>query len=152
VKLGKPGSKGPPANQHRFARFLLVGGIAATVNVLSRIALNLTMSYEAAIVVAYACGMTTAYVLNKLFVFTSSGRAVQDEYLRFTIVNLVAGAQVWIVSVGLARLVFPTIGFVWHAQTAAHILGVIMPTFTSYLGHRFFSFAPAPIRAADTKS
>jgi putative flippase GtrA len=109
-------SKSPPANGYRFARFLLAGGIATVVNVLSRIALNLTMSYEAAIVVAYACGMMTAYIFNKLFVFTPSGRTVREEYLRFTIVNLVALAQVWIVGVGLTRYIFPTVGFTWHAE------------------------------------
>jgi putative flippase GtrA len=151
VRRGKRGSKKPPTDRYRFARFLLVGGIAATVNVLSRIALNLTMSYEAAIIVAYACGMTTAYVLNKVFVFTPSGRVVHEEYLRFIIVNLFALAQVWIVSVVLARYIFPTVGFTWHAETAAHILGVIVPTFTSYLGHRYFSFAPPQMRAAGTR-
>lgn len=60
MSLAKRASKCPPDNRYRFVRFLLVGGIAAAINVLSRIALNLTMSYEAAIIVAYVCGMTAA--------------------------------------------------------------------------------------------
>lgn len=127
----------------QFARFLVVGGLAAVVNILSRIVLNFVMSYEVAIVVAYLCGMTTAYVLNRFFVFTRSGRAIHDEYLRFTLVNIAAVAQVWIVSVGLAFYVFPAIGFAWHAETVAHIVGVAIPTVTSYFGHRYFSFAAA---------
>ena len=125
----------------RFALFVVAGGIAALVNIASRIALNLVMPYEVAIVVAYVCGMTTAYALNKLFVFERSGRAVTDEYVRFTLVNLVAVAQVWLVSVGLARLLFPAVGITWHAETVAHVIGVIVPVFTSYLGHKHFSFA-----------
>ena len=140
MSLAKHASKSSSAERYRFTRFLLVGGIAAAVNILSRIALSLAMSYGPAIVVAYVCGMTTAYILNKLFVFAPSGRAVHDEYLRFTIVNLVALAQVWIVSVGLTYFILPVIGFTWHAETVAHIVGVIIPTFTSYLGHRYFSF------------
>jgi putative flippase GtrA len=128
---------------NRFARFLAVGGIAATVNILSRIVLNLAMSYEAAIVVAYVCGMTTGYVLSKLLVFMPSGRPFHHEYLRFTIINVIALVQVWIISVGLVRIIFPMVGFTWHADTVAHIIGVAAPTFTSYLGHRYFSFAPA---------
>jgi len=58
-----------------------------------------------------------------------------------TLVNLAAVAQVWVVSVGLARLVFPVAGFVWHAETVAHVIGVAVPVFTSYLGHKHFSFA-----------
>jgi putative flippase GtrA len=136
-------SKNPSADRNRFARFVLVGGSAAAINILSRIVLSRTMSYEAAIIVAYVCGMTTAFALNKLFVFAPSGRAVHNEYLRFTLVNLVALAQVWVVSVGLAFFIFPAIGFTWHAETIAHILGVAIPTVTSYLGHRHFSFAAA---------
>ena len=125
----------------RFALFLFAGGTAALVNILSRIAFNWFMPYEVAIVVAYLCGMTMAYLLNKRFVFTSSGRGVASEYTRFALVNLAAVAQVWIVSVGLARLVFPAISFIWHAETVAHVIGVMIPVFTSYMGHKHFSFA-----------
>lgn len=129
-----------PGDGYRLARFVVVGGIAALVNILSRIAVNLIMSYELAIVVAYVCGMTTAYVLNKLFVFSPSGRSVHQEFLRFTIVNLLAVVQVWIVSVGLAFYVFPALGFTWHEETVAHVIGVMIPIVTSYFGHKHFSF------------
>jgi putative flippase GtrA len=127
--------------RQRFVLFLFAGGAAALVNILSRIALNWFMPYEVAIVVAYLCGMTAAYLLNKHFVFEASGRGMTSEYLRFALVNLLAVAQVWVVSVGLARFVFPAAGFTWYADTVAHIIGVIVPVFTSYLGHRHFSFA-----------
>jgi putative flippase GtrA len=141
VTIAKANSKSSPGNRERFMRFLAVGVVAALVNILSRVALNYVMSYEVAIVLAYVCGMTTAYVLNKLFVFSPSGRAVHDEYIRFAIINLFAVAQVWIVSVGLAFYIFPSIGFDWHAETVAHIIGVMVPAVTSYFGHRHFSFA-----------
>ena len=129
------------AERNRFVLFVLAGGTAALVNILSRIALNWVMPYEVAIIVAYLCGMTTAYLLNRYFVFAASGRGVASEYTRFALVNLAAVAQVWIVSVGLARLAFPAIGFAWHAETVAHVIGVAIPVFTSYLGHKHFSFA-----------
>jgi putative flippase GtrA len=125
----------------RFLLFVMAGGTAAVVNIVSRIVFNLAVPYEIAIVIAYGCGMTTAYILNKLFVFPLSGRSVAGEYFRFALVNLVALAQVWIVSVGLARLIFPWMGFAWHAETVAHIIGVAAPVYTSYLGHKHFSFA-----------
>ena len=127
--------------RRRFLLFLFAGGTAALINILSRIAFNWIMPYEVAIVIAYLCGMTAAFLLNKHFVFEASGRSVTSEYVRFAMVNLLAIAQVWIVSVGLARLVFPAIGFTWHAETVAHVIGVMVPVFTSYLGHRHFSFA-----------
>ncbi len=127
---------------HRqFVAFVVVGGIAAVVNILTRIVFSLVVRYEIAILVAYLCGMTTAYLLNRLFVFAASGRSVGSEYLRFTLVNLVAVAQVWIVSIGLVRFIFPWIGFAWHDETVAHIVGVLVPVFTSFLGHKHFSFA-----------
>jgi putative flippase GtrA len=127
---------------NRFARFLITGGIAASVNVVSRYFLSMAMEYRWAIIVAYLCGMTTAWLLSRLFVFEATGRSRRDEYLRFGIVNAVAAAQVWIVSVGLAEYAFPALGFTWHPEEVAHVIGVIIPVFTSYLGHKHFSFAP----------
>ncbi|HID48267.1 MAG TPA: GtrA family protein, partial [Chromatiales bacterium] len=48
--------------QNRFQRFLLVGGVAALVNFLARIALNQAMSFRWAVFVAYLIGMLTAYL------------------------------------------------------------------------------------------
>jgi putative flippase GtrA len=128
---------------HReFVSFLITGGIAAAVNLSTRVAFNLIMRFEIAVIVAYLCGMTTAYVLARLFVFERSGRAVYDEYVRFALVNLVAVIQVWTVSVGFADVVFPWLAFTWHSYTVAHLIGVVVPVFTSYIGHRYFSFAP----------
>lgn len=124
-----------------FGRFLLTGGVAAGVNVVSRWLLSHVMAYEAAVVAAYLAGMATAYLLTRTFVFARSGRTVADEALRFALVNLVALAQVWVVSVGLARLVFPATGLVWHAEDIAHLIGVAIPAVTSYFGHRHFSFS-----------
>ncbi len=134
--------QGLDRDRYRIVLFLLVGGVAAIVNVICRVILNRVMPFEAAILFAFACGMTTAYILNKVFVFSPSGRSVHDEYIRFSIVNLAALAQVWIVSVGLARLIFPWIGFTSHAETVSHVIGVTVPVFTSYLGHKHFSFSP----------
>jgi putative flippase GtrA len=124
-----------------FAFFIIAGGAAALVNIGSRIVLNVAMPYEIAIVGAYLCGMTVAYALNKAFVFAPSGRTVRSEYLRFAAVNAVAIMQVWVISVGLARWFFPLIGWNWHAETVAHIIGVGSPVISSYFGHRYFSFA-----------
>lgn len=141
--MSTDGAVKPSGERRRMVLFLLAGGIAAAVNIASRIALNWAMPYEAAIVVAYLCGMTTAYAINKIWVFDASGRGVTHEYMRFALVNAAAIVQVWLVSVGLARLVFPGMGFAWHAETIAHVIGTAVPIFTSYLGHKHFTFAAA---------
>ncbi len=125
----------------QFARFLITGGVAAAVNLVSRFLLNFVMSFASAVAVAYLFGMVIAYALGRLFVFERSGRPVADEFWRFMIVNAFAAAQVWIISVGLAEYVFPASGFRWHPLDVAHLIGVSVPAFTSYLGHRHFSFA-----------
>ena len=124
-----------------FVSFLITGGIAALVNLTTRIAFNIVMPFEIAIIVAYLCGMTTAFVLARHFVFERSGRTLHSEYVRFTVVNFVAAIQVWIVSVGLAEVIFPQLHFTWHSYTVAHFFGVSVPVFTSYAGHKHFSFA-----------
>ncbi len=122
-----------------------MGGIAAAVNIGSRLLFNRVMPYEAAVVVAYVCGMTVAFLLNRAFVFqgASKGRASRQTW-RFALVNLAALAQVWVVGVGLARIVFLKIGFVWHAELVAHSIAVASPVVTSYFAHKYFSFAPEP--------
>ncbi len=125
----------------RFFAFLLTGAAAAVVNILSRIVFGLVMPYEAAVMAAFLVGMTSAFLLAKIFVFASSGRSLHVEYGRFAIVNLAALVQVLGVSVLLARLVFPSVGFGWHGDTIAHILGVLSPVLISYQGHKRFSFA-----------
>lgn len=124
-----------------FARFLVSGSVAAGVNVLARIGLAEIVRYEVAVLIAYLAGMTTAYVLMRLFVFEASGRGARSELWRFVLVNMLALVQVWIVSVGLARWLFPASGFTLHADTVAHVIGVLFPVLTSYVGHKRFSFA-----------
>lgn len=123
-----------------FLMFLLTGGIAAAVNWCSRIVYNVWIPYSAAIVVAYITGMITAFVLARLFVFTKSTQSTARSVFFFTLVNLVAVLQTWGVSVGLAYYLFPRMGINWHTRDIAHLIGVAVPVFTSYLGHKKWSF------------
>ncbi|WP_029920328.1 GtrA family protein [Nevskia soli] len=127
--------------ESRFARFVLTGGIAALVNITSRYFLSEWMSFGRAVATAYLFGMACAWILARTLVFESSGRHWSSELLRFGLVNVVAAAQVWLISVGLAEWLFPRTGYRFHPDDTAHIIGVLMPVYTSYLGHRYFSFA-----------
>jgi len=131
----------PNGMKTEFLKFLLTGGLAALVNLASRYALNLVMPFEVAVAVAYMIGMATAYILARVFVFQRSDRSIGSEFGRFTLVNLVALALVWAISVGLARFVFPALAFTWHADDIAHLIGVLAPAVSSYFGHRLFTFA-----------
>ena len=122
-------------------RFLLLGGVAAGVNLVARWAMQPLIGFEAAVAAAYVCGMIVAYTLFRLFVFGASGRSVASEAWRFTIVNLVSMVLVWLISVGLARGLFPAIGFAWYADDIAHFIGVLSPALTSWIGHKRYTFS-----------
>jgi putative flippase GtrA len=124
----------------QFLSFLITGGFAALVNFLSRIALNQWLSFSWSVVLAYGLGMVTAFVLAKAFVFTGGDNSLKRSALYFTLINVVAVAQTWLVSTGLAFYAFPSIGFDWHPNEVAHAIGVMVPVFSSYLGHKHLTF------------
>lgn len=124
----------------QFLKFLVTGGLAAAVNLVCRYLLDFLVPFELAVALAYLAGMTVAYLLARAYVFDASGRGQASEFKRFAVVNLFALVVVWVVSVGLARIVFPAIGFTWHADDIAHLIGVLAPVVTSYLGHRHYTF------------
>jgi putative flippase GtrA len=125
----------------RFTKFLLAGGVAALVNLVSRWIIQHYTSFEVAVVIAFCFGVTTAYLLGRGFVFERTGRPVLEEFRRFLIINLAALVPVWGISVGLANFVFPWTGFGWHPEDVAHVIGVLAPAVVSYFGHRFYTFA-----------
>ncbi|MGD8927017.1 MAG: GtrA family protein [Thioalkalispiraceae bacterium] len=126
----------------QFLRFLLVGGVAAAINFVSRIFLSEIMSYRWAVFVAYLIGMLTAYLLSRAFVFEPSSRKPLHELYYFSLVNVLAVCQVWGISVLLAEYVFPKAGFGFYPEEIAHIIGLSVPIFTSFLGHKYWSFKP----------
>jgi putative flippase GtrA len=124
----------------QFLQFLLVGGTAAIVNFLSRIAYSRWLDFSTAVILAYVTGMVVAFVLARVFVFGQTSQPVGRSAGLFVLVNLVGVAQSWAISMALALYVLPMAGVVEHAQAIAHAIGVAVPAFTSYLGHKRWSF------------
>jgi putative flippase GtrA len=129
-------------NVTQFVLFAVVGGFAALVNIVARLLFNLVTSFEVAVVLAFPVALTTAFVLNRHFVFNRGEGNAGSQYWRFVLVNLVALAQVFMVSVLLARVLLPLAGWTWHRETVAHVVGVLSPILTSYVFHKSFTFAP----------
>jgi len=99
------------------------------------------MPFSAAVVVAYIVGMAIAFALFARFVFPASPRPIADQVKFFVIVNVAGIAQVWVVSMALVYWAFPTIGFIGpFAQPLGHAIAIGVPTFSSYLGHKFLTF------------
>jgi putative flippase GtrA len=124
----------------RFARFLLVGAAAAAVNIVSRALISYFVRFEYAIVLAFFVALTFAFLMSRLFVFESSETPVREQYFRFFLVNLVALAQVWLVSMVLIEWGLPAIGWTFHPELVAHTIAVCSPVLSSYYAHKAFSF------------
>jgi putative flippase GtrA len=124
----------------QFLAFLLTGGCAAAVNFFTRIGYNRVMPFSAAVVCAYVTGMLVAFLLNRLFVFRESSQAVHRAAGYFVLVNIVGIAQTWTISMALLHWVLPWLGVEAHAREIAHAVGLAVPAFSSYLGHKHFSF------------
>ncbi|HNL33071.1 MAG TPA: GtrA family protein, partial [Pseudomonadales bacterium] len=106
----------------------------------SRILYNHWFDYSNSIILAWLTGIVTAFVLARLFVFTESNQGLHRSALFFTLVNLIALIQTWAISMGLAYYLLPAIGVTRFAPEIAHASGIIVPVFTSYLGHKRWSF------------
>ena len=124
----------------QFALFIFTGGIAAAVNFGSRIVLNNHFGFSISIILAYILGMITAFILAKFLVFKTSSQSTLKSVFYFTLVNAAAILQTWAVSLGLAFYLLPYLGIEDYVKEIAHLVGVIVPVFTSFLGHKHFSF------------
>lgn len=124
----------------QFVLFLMTGGFAALVNIGSRLLYNQWVSFSTAVILAYMSGMMTAFILARMFVFTQSAQSLGQSMIGFTLVNLIAIAQTWLISIGLAYYALPALGVITHVNEIAHVTGVIFPVFTSFIGHKYWSF------------
>ena len=124
----------------QFISFLITGGIAATVNFLSRIFFNQYFSFSTSVLLAYLMGMVTAFILAKLFVFKVSTQSIRRSALLFFFVNILAVAQTWLISMSLNFYILPALGFEKYVAEIASAVGIAFPVFTSYLGHKRWSF------------
>lgn len=123
----------------QLAAFIVTSGIAALANFASRAAFSVFMPYALAIVAAFAIGLSTAFALNRRYVFADGGGSTAQQFGRFFLVNLFGLAQTLVISLALAALL-PSAGWTWHTQEIAHAVGIAAPIVTSFFGHKYFSF------------
>lgn len=129
-----------PFMSRQFMAFLLTGGIAAVVNFCTRILYSNWMGFSPSVVLAYLTGMVTAYILARIFVFKGSTQTLQRSMLLFTLVNVLAIVQTWAVSLLMAYALLPALGVTRYTLEIAHAIGIVVPVFTSFLGHKYWSF------------
>lgn len=119
--------------------FLVASSIAAACNFGSRIALSQVLPYTLAVVLAFGVGLTTAFWLNRRFVFVAAGSAPR-QFAIFFAVNMVALVQTVLVSLAMLHYVLPLLGWQWRAEEVAHAAGIAAPIVSSYFGHKHLTF------------
>mgnify|MGYP001810034617 CR=1 FL=1 len=125
----------------RFLRFLAAGGSAAALNWLCGRLYGLAMPFEIAVVAAYLTGSVWAFCWFRAWAFAPSDKPLTAEIAGFAGVNVIAMALVWLVSTGLARLVFPAVGWTFFPEAIAHGIGIAVPIRSSWFGPNKVSFA-----------
>ena len=91
----------------------------------------LRLSPEASNVIGYVVGLTTSYLLNRIFTFRSGGRKL-PEFARFVMIFLISFAANFVALTALLHVAV-------HPIASQLIAGVIYVA-TSYLLNRSFVF------------
>lgn len=121
-------------------KFIIVGGISALLNWSSRFIFSIWLTYELSIILSFFVGLISGFILMKIFVFHKSGKPFFQQAIYFLGVNMFALVLTLIISVFLARTLFPAIGFREGAEAVAHLIGISAPIVTSYFGHKYLTF------------
>ena len=124
----------------QFLLFLLTGGFSAIVNIISRIILSIFFDFQISIFFAYLLGMTTAYFLAKKYVFLNPISSNKKSFLAFTFVNILAILQTFFMSNFFRQFLS---NFIFNNNIndfISHCIGVGIPIFSSFYGHKYISF------------
>lgn len=124
----------------QFFYFLLNGGIAAGLNWGSRFLFSEIFNFEVAVVFAFLVGLMSGFVLMRVFVFDGVNKPIMHQAGKYVAVNLFALLQTLLISLLFARWVLPLVGIIDHTEALGHLVGVLVPVFTSYFGHKFLTF------------
>lgn len=122
----------------QFVLFLVVGGLAAFLHWLARIALSQWFNFSVAVVLAYSVGMAIAFSLNAVLVFPKSDKPRHLQARDFVLVNLAFLPVVWGASL-LIEKPLTTWGLA-YPQAIAHGIAVALPAMLTFLIYKFFAF------------
>lgn len=126
-----------------FARFVLTGVIATVANLGTVWVLRQSSGYAAALLCGIGAGFAVSFLLTKLFAFrpgTGFGAASGGELARFLLVYGVGVGVNMAAALVAGRMVLPHVLPLREAQMAGAFIGAGTMTFTSYFGHRFFTY------------
>ena len=127
----------------RFARYLLVAGIAALVNLLARIPYDALWGFERSIPPAYVTGLFVNYALSRRLVFERDDSVPTiREFTKFCLIAAIGLGVVWLSSLAVywwSETALPDLPAA-TAKTAAHAIGIGTGFLANFVGHSLFSF------------
>jgi len=124
----------------RFVAYLLAGGAAATLNWSSRFVFSIWFSYTLSIIFAFFVGLASGFILMRWLVFDGAGKPAVPQVRMYVLVNAFALLQTLVVSLVAAKWVIPALGYSENPEGPAHLMGVLVPVVTSFLGHKYLTF------------
>ena len=84
--------------------------------------------------------MVISFLLQRKYVFKTTTKSYKKSFAAFSLVNLVALLQVWVISLLIKFWLVNFISSVSLVEFIAHCFGVGVPAFTSYFGHKYITF------------
>lgn len=97
------------------------------------------MPFSWAVISAYIVGMTVAFLLNSVFIFPKSEKAMHTQARDFVLVNLSFFPLIWLVSVKVNNWL-KTVGMTSHSEGLAHAIAISLPMLATFLIYKFFAF------------
>jgi putative flippase GtrA len=124
-----------------FVRFAFSGAIAACSNFLAVWVARRAVSYEASLVIGVATGLIISFILSKWYAFgvTSLG-SVKSQVIRFPVVYCVGSVIYWGVAVVVSSKLKGNLLDSRTGETLGVLVGAAAMMFTTYLGHRYFTY------------
>jgi len=126
---------------HQIISFSLLSGLAALMNIVSRIILSRFLTFQIAVTSAYVLGMILNFFLNKKFTFPDGPRKAAAELRTFSCIALFGLLLTNLLSAGCLALYSALISASEQAlETLAHISAVALVGIYSFLGHKYISY------------
>ena len=123
-----------------FVYFIFTGGLAALVNIITRFVFSFFLNFTLSILSSYLIAMVFAYYLARRFVFKKSKKPIYSSFALFSLVNLLAICQTLLISIVTREYLSGKMINFQYINLISHTLGVLTPIFTSFIGHKYFSF------------
>lgn len=124
----------------QFLHFLCAGGTAAVVNFGVGWLLFGWLPLYGDVAVGYLAGMLTAFFLFEAKVFGEHKESRKKSVVMFLIVNVFGLSQTWLAFPLLKDYLFSLLDYQFYAAESARAIAIFIPMFSSFLGHKFFTF------------